>query len=122
MRKKKDVKPFKGYITKIGEAKIDDPKSLQDFRDTFLTPHGRRVFTHLLYECGFFRDDIKTESEVALRNHATRLLKIIGGQQPVGAYYITDSLLNSLSSISLYPVEEKDNKTETPIYGEVLKD
>jgi len=77
------------------------PELLQDFRNTFLTPHGRRVFTFLLFALGFFRTDIDTPQESWLRNFAAKLVQIMGANKPVGAFWTADALLDNLVHVPI---------------------
>lgn len=82
-----------------------DAAIVEDMRNVFLTPTGRRVFTYILHICGYFDSDISSAEEVALRNFATRLVKIMGANQPVNAFYVTDAMLDAVTHIPI-PKEE----------------
>lgn len=48
------------------------------YRATFSTSKGKEVFIHMMYDLGLF-EEVDTPERIALRNYATRLLKILSG-------------------------------------------
>lgn len=89
----------------IADAQITR-ELMEDFRNTFLTSHGRRVFAFLLFACGYFSDTVDTQSENELRNFASKLIKILGAHKPVSTLWVTDAILNSVVNVPLPPLPE----------------
>ena len=53
---------------------------LQQYRNVFSSKEGPAVLAHMLYEMGLFEDmPSMTAEDAALKNYASRLLKILGG-------------------------------------------
>ena len=71
---------------------------IQDCRNLFSTPTGKRVLKRLLFEWHFFYEDVNTEEGRVLRNYATRLLKRIGALQ---AEEGAEAIVNALMKISI---------------------
>ncbi|MCK5235577.1 MAG: hypothetical protein KAR06_01215 [Deltaproteobacteria bacterium] len=59
------------------EAALNDDL-LKAYRNTFCSSEGQEVLNHMLYELGFFNDEIVTEDQVVRRNYATTLIRRLG--------------------------------------------
>ena len=71
---------------------------IQDCRNLFSTPTGKRVLKRLLFEWYFFYEDVTNDEGRILRNYATRLLKRIGALQPEEG---AEAIVNALMKIAL---------------------
>ena len=55
---------------------------LRQYRNVFSSKEGPAVLAHMLYEMGLFEDiQGMTQEDAALKNYASRLLKILGGDE-----------------------------------------
>ena len=52
------------------------------YRKIFSTGAGQEVLLHMLYDLGVFLEVSSGPEDVALKNYGTRLIKILGGQEP----------------------------------------
>ena len=103
---------------KVADAAIT-PELIQDFRDTFTTPHGRRVFAFLLFDMGYFSDSVIDPGRCEVRNHAVRLVKILGANKPIGALFTADAIISAAQNV-LIDKPNGNSKTGQSLYGEVI--
>ena len=52
------------------------------YRKVFSTNDGLEVLTHMLFDLGMFEHITDGPEDVALKNHANRLLSILSGSEP----------------------------------------
>ena len=52
------------------------------YRKVFSSNEGLEVLTHMLYDLGMFEQISDSSEDVALKNHANRLLSILSGNEP----------------------------------------
>jgi hypothetical protein len=52
---------------------------MQNYRNVFGAHDGPKVLNHMLYELGLFEDTSMNPEDSALKNYASRLLRILGG-------------------------------------------
>lgn len=55
-----------------------EKETIGSYRNIFSTPHGKEVLVHMLFDLGMF-EEVSTPEDMALRNYASRLLKILSG-------------------------------------------
>ena len=58
--------------------------AIKDFRALFSSNLGKNVLKMLLWDMGFFTES-STEEQVAMKNYATRLVSMLGGNDPTEA-------------------------------------
>lgn len=51
---------------------------IQKYRNTFGSTEGREVLAHIIYELGLFEEITLSPEDMAMKNYASRLLKIMG--------------------------------------------
>jgi hypothetical protein len=70
----------------------EDRKLMQDYRNTFTSPTGKKVLCHMLTELGFFDQVLETEEEKARADYAKRLLMLCGIFLPGNLESVIDNL------------------------------
>lgn len=66
---------------KMEQAYLSNDQTIKalvdDYANLFSTSQGMRVLAHMLYSLGLFAADLNSAQDVALRNYAVELVKIV---------------------------------------------
>lgn len=55
---------------------------IASYRTTFSSHHGQEVLVHMMFDLGMFEKIDEGAEDIALKNYATRLVKILSGGGP----------------------------------------
>lgn len=75
---------------------------IKKYRNAFGSGDGKEVLSHMLFELGLFEEISLSPEDMALKNYASRILKIIGGGEVQ-----TDTLKNFINQISSQRLENE---------------
>lgn len=78
---------------------------IKKYRNTFGNNEGKEVLAHMLFELGLFLEVSLSPEDIALKNYASRLLKICGA----GEVKI-DTIKSFIGQLNLQKLEEKKNE------------
>jgi hypothetical protein len=69
---------------------------IKQYRNTFGSNEGKVVLAHMLYELGLFEEVSLSPEDMALKNYASRILRICGGGDVK-----VDTIKNFISQLNL---------------------